>query len=192
MCGTCHLPKPRAALRTGGALRQHCCVHAKASSSSGLTAQSLAQEKGCILWSPPCSIGTVLLRPPSQLCESPEHFMLTDGERWRTVQTARASCSGWRARGHACTPGVCIRLSRPASVPVHGLSSPLSGPRRKTEPLPSRRDAVLVWKRSLGDSATHRASSTQHRCTLSHFTPTTCLIFLQFFLFCLKRRILGV
>lgn len=65
MCGTCYSPQPRAALRTGGALRQHCCVHAKASSSSGLTAQSLAQEKGCVLGSLPFSIGTVPRRLPT-------------------------------------------------------------------------------------------------------------------------------
>lgn len=63
-----YLPPSKAgeAMRTGGALRQHCCVHAKASSSSGLTAQSLAQEQGCVLGSLPFSIGTVPLRPPTQ------------------------------------------------------------------------------------------------------------------------------
>lgn len=117
-----YLPPSKAgeAMRTGGALRQHCCVHAKASSSSGLTAQSLAQEQGCVLGSLPFSIGTVPLRPPTQLCGPPVHFMLTAGElrgRCRLQEPSPALGSMW-------TPGSCgyayrcIHTRRPASVCV--------------------------------------------------------------------------
>lgn len=118
-----YLPPSKAgeAMRTGGALRQHCCVHAKASSSSsGLTAQSLAQEQGCVLGSLPFSIGTVPLRPPTQLCGPPVHFMLTAGELRGRCRLQEPSPALWEACGHQGAVdthiGVYTRGDLPACV----------------------------------------------------------------------------